>query len=89
MKAQPLGGQEKAALACLAEGTPAARNVLSYIMEKWNGLTDAQRGRVYEQVEKLHTAGRSRRAGPGIAETDAEAAKAWTQRAGRAARVLR
>jgi hypothetical protein len=38
------------------KATPLAATVLAEIADRWNGLTDAQRARVFGLVDQLHRA---------------------------------
>jgi hypothetical protein len=51
--ARRLDGAGLAVLACLEEGTPAARNTLSYLAARWNRLSDQQRGELFMRADAL------------------------------------
>jgi hypothetical protein len=52
---------DQIAMACLRDATPRSADVLGAVLERWNGLTDAQRARVYSLVEQLHRTSAIRR----------------------------
>ena len=53
---------EQAARACLQDITSESAQVLAAVLERWNGLTPTQQGRVFALVEQLHRATAIKRA---------------------------